>query len=220
VRRWRWLRKLLFGDWTPVLRDPLDLLRLSFAGGSVGFLLTGHPAIGWHMFVDFLIVVAAGRLNMPRLFDLLFVLGWATQSWGNAAGLFDLNQCTHIRLGKSNHVCLGYDNFVHFLIPLTSIGPIYVLGLRLGVLPDISKETTGRRRLGTVLFAVLGVMAIEYVNEIWEYIAVNWLNLNLQIGYSDTIHDLALGILGSVAGGVLLWVWAARRWPTERKPIT
>jgi hypothetical protein len=219
-RRWRWLRKLLFGDWTPVLRDPLDLLRLSFAGGSVGFLLTGHPAIAWHMFVDFLIVVAAGRLNMPRLFDLLFVLGWATQSWGNAAGLFDLNQCTNIRLGKSNHVCLGYDNFVHFLIPLTSIGPIYVLGLRLGVLPDISKETTGRRRLGTVLFAVLGVMAIEYVNEIWEYIAVNWLNLNLQIGYSDTIHDLALGILGSVAGGVLLWVWAARRWPTERKPIT
>jgi hypothetical protein len=219
-RRWRWLRKLLLGDWTPVLRDPLDLLRLSFAAGSVGFLLTGHPAIAWHMFVDFLIVVAAGRLNMPRLFDLLFVLGWATQSWGNAAGLFDLNQCTNIRLGKSNHVCLGYDNFVHFLIPLTSIGPIYVLGLRLGVLPDISKETTGRRRLGTVLFAVLGVMAIEYVNEIWEYIAVNWLNLNLQIGYSDTIHDLALGILGSVAGGVLLWVWAARRWPTERKPIT
>jgi len=155
-----------------------------------------------------------------RGYELLFVLGWATQSWGNAAGLFDLNQCTHIRLGKSNHVCLGYDNFVHFLIPLTSIGPIYVLGLRLGVLPDISKETTGRRRLGTVLFAVLGVMAIEYVNEIWEYIAVNWLNLNLQIGYSDTIHDLALGILGSVAGGVLLWVWAARLWTTERKPIT
>ena len=219
-RRWRWLRKLLFGDWTPVLRDPLDLLRLSFAAGSVGFLLTGHPAIAWHMFVDFLIVVAAGRLNMPRLFDLLFILGWATQSWGNAASLFDLNQCTNIRLGKSNHVCLGYDNFVHLVIPLTSIGPIYVLGLRLGVLPDISEETTWRPRLGTVLFAVLGVMAIEYVNEIWEYIAVNWLGLNLQIGYSDTIHDMALGIAGSVAGGVLLWVWAARQWPTERKPVT
>ena len=101
--RWRWLRKLLFGDWTPVLRDPLDLLRLSFAAGSVGFLLTGHPAIAWHMFVDFLIVVAAGRLNMPRVFDLLFILGWATQSWGNAAGLFNLNDCTNIRLGKSNH---------------------------------------------------------------------------------------------------------------------
>lgn len=83
-----------------MLRDPLDLLRLSFAVVSVGFLLTGHPAIAWHMFVDFLIVVAAGRLNMPRVFDLLFVLGWATQSWGNAASLFDLNQCTNIRLGK------------------------------------------------------------------------------------------------------------------------
>jgi len=137
------------------------------------------------MFVDFLIVVAAGRLNMPRLFDLLFILGWGTQSWGNAAGLFNLNDCTNIRLGKSNHLCLGYDSFVHVVIPLTSIAPIYVLGLRLGVLPDISKETTWRRRVGTVLFAVLGVMSIEWVNEIWEYVAVNWLGLNLQIGYSD-----------------------------------
>jgi len=170
------------------------------------------------MFVDFLIVVAAKRLNMPRLFDLLFILGWGTQSWGNAAGLFNLNDCTNIRLGKTNHLCLGYDNFVHVVIPLTSIAPIYVLGLRLGVLPDIGKETVWRQRLGTVLFPVLGVMSIEYLNEIWEYIAVNWLDLKLQIGYSDTIHDMALGVLGSVAGGVLLWVWAARRWPTERAP--
>jgi hypothetical protein len=217
--RTRWLRKLLFGDWTPVLRDPLDLLRLSFAAASLVFLLTGHGAIAWHMFIDFLIVVAAGRLNMPRLADLLFILGWATQSWGNAAGLFDLNQCTNIQLGKANHVCLGYDNFVHLVIPLTSVAPIYVLGLRLGVLPDISQQTAWRPRLGTVLFAVLGVMAIEYVNEIWEYIAVNWLGLNLQIGYSDTIHDMALGILGSVIGGAVMWVWAAKRWPTERKPV-
>jgi len=214
-RRLRWL---LLGDWHPLLRDPLDLLRLSFAVSSAVFLVTGHPAIAGHMFLDFLIVVAAKRLNMPRLFDLLFVLGWGTQSWGNAAGLFNLNDCTSIRVGKSNHLCLGYDNFVHVVIPLTSIAPIYVLGLRLGVLPDISKETAWRQRVGTVLFAVLSVMSIEYVNEIWEYVAVNWLGLNLQIGYSDTIHDMALGILGSVAGGVLLWVWAAKRWPTERKP--
>lgn len=217
--RWRWLRRMLFGDWTPVLRDPLDLIRLSFAVASLGFLLTGHLAIAWHMFVDFLIVVAVKRLDVPRLFDLLFILGWATQSWGNAAGLFNLNHCTNIQLGRANHVCLGYDNFVHLVIPLTSIGPVYVLGLRLGVLPDVSKETTWLPRFGTVLFAVLGVMSIEYLNEIWEYIAVNWLGLGLQIGYSDTIHDMALGVAGSAAGGVLLWVWAARRWPTQRKPF-
>ena len=33
--RWRWLRRLLFGDWTPVLRDPLDLIRLSFGVASL-----------------------------------------------------------------------------------------------------------------------------------------------------------------------------------------
>jgi hypothetical protein len=171
------------------------------------------------MFVSFLVVVAAGRLNMPRLADLLFILGWATQAWDNAAGLFDLNHCTSIRLGSANHVCLGYDNFVHVVVPFTSVAPIYVLGLRLGVLPDLSKETAWPRRLGAVLFAVLGVMAIEYLNEIWEYVAVNWLDLDVQIGYSDTIHDMALGILGSAVGGALIWVWTARRWPTERKAV-
>jgi hypothetical protein len=52
-----------------------------------------------------------------------------------------------------------------------------------------------------VLFAALGAMAIETLNEIWEYVAVNWLGKNLQIGYSDTIHDMALGVVGSLAGG-------------------
>ncbi len=214
----RWLRKLIFGDWHPLLRDPLDLLRLSFAGAAVGFLVAGRADKAWHLFLNFLVVVAARRLNMPRRWDLLFILAWGTQAWGNAADLFNLNYCTNLRLGRDNNVCLGYDNFVHFLIPLASIAPLYTLGLRLGVLPDISQETSWSHRFGTVLFAALGAMAIETLNEIWEYVAVNWLGQNLQIGYSDTIHDMALGVVGSLAGGALIWVWAANRWPTQRKP--
>jgi hypothetical protein len=217
-RRGRWLRKVIFGDWHPLLRDPLDLLRLSFAAAAVGFLVAGRPDKAWHLLLSFLVVVAARRLNMPRRFDLVFILAWGTQVWGNAADLFNLNYCTNIRLGRDNSVCLGYDNFVHFVIPLASIAPLYTLGLRLGVLPDISKETGWRHRFGTVLFAALGAMAIETLNEIWEYVAVKWLGKNLQIGYSDTIHDMALGVVGSLAGGVLIWVWAANRWPTERRP--
>ena len=218
-RRERWVRNLIFGDWHPLLRDPLDLLRLSFAAAAVGFLVAGRPDKAWHLFLNFLVVVAARRLNMPWRWDLLFILAWGTQAWGNAADLFNLNYCTSVRLGRDNDVCLGYDNFVHFLIPLASIAPLYTLGLRLGVLPDISKETGWRHRSGTVLFAALGAMAIETFNEIWEYVAVNWLGQNLQIGYSDTIHDMALGVVGSLAGGMLIWVWAANRWPTERKPM-
>jgi hypothetical protein len=214
---WRWLRHLMFGDWHPRMRDPLDLMRLSFAVAAVGFLVAGEGSKAFHLFLNFLILVAAQRLNMPRRFDLLFILGWGTQALGNAVGAFDLNYCTHVRVGRDNNVCLGYDNFVHFVIPLSSIAPVYTLGLRLGVLPDISEETSWRQRFGTVLFAALGVMAIETLNEIWEYVAVNWLGLNLQIGYSDTIHDMALGVVGSLAGGVIIWVWAANRWPTERK---
>jgi hypothetical protein len=216
--RARWLRRLIFGDWHPLLRDPLDLLRLAFAVAAVLAFVAGHPDQGVRLAFSFIVVVAAARLNMPRVFDLLFILGWGAQAWGNAVDLFSLNVCTHIRVGKANFACVGYDDYVHFVLPLTSVAPLYVLGLRLDVLPDISQETKWRRRLGTVLFAGLSCTAIATLNEIWEYVAVNWLNQPLQIGYSDTIFDLTLGVLGSVAGGVLIWVWAARRWPTQRSP--
>jgi len=212
------VRRLIFGDWHPLLRDPLDLMRLAFLVAAVGFLLTGHLANALNLFLSFLVLMVAQRLNLPRLFDLLFILGWGAQAWGNAADLFKLNVCTNLRIGKVNFVCLGYDDFVHFVLPLTSVAAIYVLGLRLGLLPDISEETGWRRRFGTVLFATLGVMSISMLNEIWEYVSVNWLGSNLRISYSDTIFDLALGVLGAMAGGSLIWVWAMKRWPTERKP--
>jgi hypothetical protein len=217
-QRTRWLRKLILGDWHPLLRDPLDLLRLAFAVASVLAFMAGHPGQGMRLAFSFIVVVAAARLNMPRVFDLLFILGWGAQAWGNAADLFSLNVCTHIRVGKANFACLGYDDYVHFVLPLTSVAPLYVLGLRLDVLPDLSQQTSWRPRLGTVLFAGLSCTAIATLNEIWEYVAVNWLNQSLQIGYSDSIFDLTLGVFGSVAGGVLIWVWAARRWPTQRSP--
>ena len=34
-------RKLVFGDWSPVLRDGIDVLRLAILAGAVGFALAG-----------------------------------------------------------------------------------------------------------------------------------------------------------------------------------
>ena len=204
TRRLRVLRKAVFGDWNPYLRDPLDLLRLSFAAAAVIFLLAGSLEYAVRMAGTFLLVAAAQRLRIPRLFDLLFIVGMGLQAWGNAGRLFeDID---------------WWDNLVHFVVPATSVPVLYVLNWRLGVLPGMAEEQNPRQRVGLVLFAIMSGLSIAALYEVYEYVAVNWLGVGLAIGYSDTIFDLALGFGGAIAGGLLLMLWSAEHWATERQP--
>jgi len=203
--RWYRLRKLLFGDWYPLLRDPLDLMRLSFAAAAVIFALAGSLEYAVRMAGTFFLLVFAQRLRMPRLFDLLFILGMALQAWGNALRLFeDIN---------------WWDNLVHFVVPMSGVPALYVLSLRLGLVPDLAEEVRPRHRLGLILFAGMAGLSIGALYEIYEYVAVHWLDANLAIGYSDTIADLALDAGGALLGGVILMLWSAAHWPTERQPL-
>lgn len=199
------VRKAIFGDWHPLLRDPLDLMRLSFAAAAVVFFLAGSLEYAVRLGGTFLLLVFAQRLRMPRLFDLLFILGMALQAWGNAGRLFeDIS---------------WWDNLVHFVIPMTSVPVLYVAAWRLGLLPDMSDELHPRHRLGFVLFAIMAGLSIGALYEIYEYVAVKWLNAPLAIGYSDTIFDLTLDAGGALAGGLLLMLWSAAHWPTGRRPV-
>lgn len=153
----------------------------------------------------FVVLAIAQRLRLPRLFDLLFILGMALQAWGNALGLFE-------NLDR-------YDNLVHFLLPLSSVPVLYVLNVRLGLLPDLADVREPLQRLGLVLFAILLGLSIGALYEIYEYVANRWLGLDIAIGYSDTIFDLTLDASGSFLGGIVLMLWAAARWPTEREAL-
>lgn len=208
ARRWRLLRKALFGDWHPLLRDPLDLLRLSFAGASVAFGLAGSVEYSLRLAGTFLLVVAAQRLRLPRLFDLLFIVGMWLQAWGNALRLFENID--------------WWDNLVHLVVPFSSVPVLYVLLVRLGLLHhEITEEGHPlRHHLGLAIFAVAIGLSIGAIYEIYEYVAVNWLDAPLAIGYSDTIFDLTLDTLGALAGGGLLMLWATGRWGTERRPLS
>ena len=203
ARRRRRLRKAVFGDWHPYLRDPLDLLRLSFAAAAVVFFLAGSLEYAVRMAITFLALVAAQRLRMPRLFDLLFIIAMGLQAWGNALRLFeDID---------------WWDNVVHFVLPASSVPVLYVLGWRLGLLPAMAAVQRPRQRLGLVVIAMTTGLSIAALYEIYEYVAVEWLGAGLAIGYADTIFDLALGVGGAVAGGLLLMLWSAERWPTGRE---
>ena len=205
ARRRQRLRGVVFGDWHPLLRDPLDLLRLSFAVAAVAYFIAGEVEYAVRMAFSFLVVVAAMRLRLPRLFDLLFIVAFGLQAWGNALSLFeDID---------------WWDNLVHFFLPATSVPVLYVLNWRLGLLPAMAEEQRPRQRLGLVVFAMMSGLSIAALYEIYEYVMVEWLNADLAIGYSDTIFDLTLGFGGALAGGLLLMLWSAENLPTERQPL-
>ena len=207
VVRLQRLRKLVFGDWHPLLRDPLDLLRLSFAVASVAFGLAGSLEYSVRLAGTFLFVVGAQRLRLPRLFDLLFIVGMWLQAWGNALRLFE--------------DIYWWDNLVHLVVPFASVPVLYVLLLRLGLLHhEITDEGhPARHRIGLAIFAMATGLSIGALYEIYEYVANRWLDAPIAIGYADTIFDLTLDAIGSLAGGVLLVWWASARWGTERKSL-
>jgi len=203
LRRYR--DAVFIADWHPWLRDPLDLVRLSFGVGAVIFALQGD----WDAFVRLLIpgmlVCVVRALDVPRPIDLLFCAAMVFQGWGNALHLF-------------SHYW-WYDNTVHITLP-ASLAPILYIGFaRLDVVPDPAERVGSTFEVvGMALIAAcLGVTAASGY-EIYEWVVDHWFGQNLFIGETDTITDLADGFLGAAIGGALLAVWAVARYTTRRLP--
>ncbi|HZB85918.1 MAG TPA: hypothetical protein VE289_05075 [Gaiellaceae bacterium] len=74
-------------------------------------------------------VVAVRFLDLPRPFDLAFILAMVLTGWGEALRLYD-------RFGH-------YDVFVHFLVPLFGAPCVYIALARLDTRPDPA-DASGR----------------------------------------------------------------------------
>jgi len=220
---WERLRWLIFGDWHPVLRDPLDLLRLSFGAAALIFLLRGNVEFFVRFTGAFLVLVAVHRLRVPQLFDLLFIIGLGLSIWGTYFHLsVTANYCFRdVTLGTRgyNHLCVGWDKLVHLVLPTASVPVLYILGLRLGLVPDLAEETKPRLELGLILYGVMSCVCVCTIYEIYEYVDVWWFSGPLNIGFSDTIMDLVNAVIAGLLGGTILAVWSKRHWPTDRQPL-
>jgi uncharacterized membrane protein YjdF len=193
----------LLGDWGAVVRDPIDILRLTFLGGAIVLLAAGNGDGAVRMFITFVALVGARFLELPRLFDLGLVFGMALQGWGNAVGLF-----TSIS---------WWDSLVHFALPFWVAPLFYILLIRLDLVPDLSDDTHRRHHHGIVLVTFALGLAFGAIYEIYEWFADYVLGANLYVGYTDTIKDLTEDAVGSIAGGLLLLLWATRGWGTVRR---
>jgi hypothetical protein len=75
------LPRWLVGDWTGPVRDPIDILRLSFLAGVVLAATGGHAGTTLRFALTFAAVALVRGLDVPRPFDLAFVLAMAIQAW-------------------------------------------------------------------------------------------------------------------------------------------
>ena len=125
VRLKKGLALVFLRDWHPVLRDPLDLVRLSFPIGAAIFAVQGDWDAAVRLFLPGLAVFACGR-SMSHVRRLGLRAAMFFQGWGNALHLFS--------------GFWWYDNSVHITLPM-SLAPILYIGFaRLDVVPDTSER--------------------------------------------------------------------------------
>jgi hypothetical protein len=192
-------------DWHPALRDPLDLVRLSFVVGAVVFAVQGDWDAAVRLFLPGVAVCAVRAIDVPRAIDWVFCAAMAFQGWGNALHLFSKYW--------------WYDNSVHITLPM-SLAPILYIGFaRLDVVPDPSERVKRTSEVvGMALITMcLGVTAASFY-EIYEWVVDHWFGQHLFIGETDTVTDLADGFLGAAIGGIFLGLWAVTRYTSRREP--
>ena len=196
-------RRLLLGDWTPLVRDGIDVLRLVILGGAVVYAVSGRPGAAALLAALGSITLLARLVNMPRVYDLSLTLGMALQGFGETFGLYD--------------EFVRFDDLVHFTLPMLTAPVVYIALARLDVVPDPRDETHLQHYVGIgVVTAALGV-AIGALWELFEWRSDAWFGTALSEDNDDTNGDLFRDTLGSLVGAGLLVVWARFGWGSVRR---
>jgi hypothetical protein len=197
------LRSSVFlGDWTAWVRDPIDVLRLTYLVGFVATVFLGDLSGAARLGVTAVFVYLARWMNLPRLFDLGFVLGMALQGWGNVFNLFETYS--------------WYDTLVHFVLSFWT-APLFYVGLaRLGVVPDLAEKRERHPLIGIFIVTLSVGLAFGAMYEIYEW-TVDQFGAHLFVSEPDTVKDLFTDAVGSALGGLLLVVWATHGWHTSRR---
>jgi uncharacterized membrane protein YjdF len=110
-----------------------------------------------------------------------------------------------------------FDDLVHFTLPMLTAPVVYIALARLDVVPDPKDETHLKHYAGIfVVTAALGI-TVGALWEIWEWRSDAWFGTSLSVDNDDTVGDLVRDTLGSVAGALLLVVWARFGWGSVRR---
>ena len=81
---------------------------------------------------------------------------------------------------------------------------VHVLLVRVGALPPVDRATPTGPRIGAAVATTALGMALAVVWEFGEWFGHTYLDQRIQVGYTDTVGDLAAGAAGALVAAVLL----------------
>lgn len=184
-----------------VSKDPLDVARALFVVGAVVYAALEPGAL--YVIVTAVAVVAIRWAVLPRLFDATFIAAMALAGWGEALGAYEL--------------FVFYDELVHVAMPVMITPVVYILVSRLEVLRPLEQRGDPPSAAGIVVVGAMFGTAVAATWELVEWTADSLLGWSLMPSLRDTMVDLALGVLGAIAGAALLAIWSGRGWGTTRR---
>jgi uncharacterized membrane protein HdeD (DUF308 family) len=194
-------RRILYGDWTWLVRDLLDVLRIVFIAGTVAFAVMGRStAVG--LTAASAVLLIARVIDLPRWFDFTLIVAMTAIAWGTALSLY----------GDYSF----YDNIVHSVSPFCYSPVLYISLVRLDVLPDPARVHTVSRRAGIFISTLALGMAVGAGYEIVEWSSDKLFGTHLVKSIDDTGSDLLEDTCGSLAAAILVTVWSTRRWVSRR----
>jgi hypothetical protein len=204
TRRGSWdRRRIIFGDWTWLVRDPLDVLRLVFIAGTVAFAVMGRStAVG--LTAASAVLLIARIADLPRWFDFTLIVAMTAIAWGTALSLYG--------------DYFFYDNVVHSVSPFCYSPVLYISLVRLDVLPDPARVHSVSRRAGIFISTLALGMAVGAGYEVVEWSSDKLLGTHLVKSIDDTGSDLLEDTCGSLVAAILVTVWSTRRWTSRRIP--
>ena len=169
-------------------------------------------AVLWYGPVDvalFLLVLMgtliSRSLDISRLLDGFYGLTLLTAAWSSVLDLY-------ARIG-------WWDLPVHFAATGVIAAMTYLLLSRLGAVPfpgSRPSPTAARVALPLLVFA-LG-LAVSVLWELGEWWGHTFVDDTINVGYQDTMGDLAAGGLGALAAGILISLGSRRTTATDGSP--
>jgi uncharacterized membrane protein HdeD (DUF308 family)/uncharacterized membrane protein YjdF len=200
-------RRLIYGDWTWLVRDGLDVLRLAFIAGTIVFAIQGRST-AVALTAGSAVLLIARVIDLPRWFDFGLVVAMTLIAYGTALSLYG--------------GWFYYDKIVHGLSPIGYVPVLYIVLVRLGVVPDPGRAIHERRvaQISGIFIVTLAVgVAVGGFYESIEWFEDRFLGGHFVGGLWDTETDLLCDEGGSLIGAGFLTVWALRGWTSRRVTV-
>jgi uncharacterized membrane protein HdeD (DUF308 family) len=200
-------RRLVYGDWSWLVRDGLDVLRIAFFAGAIAFAVQGRST-AVALTAASVVLLVARVIDLPRWFDFGLVVAMTLIAYGTALSLYG--------------GWFYYDKIVHGLSPIGYVPVLYIVLVRLGVVPDPGRAIREHRvaRISGIFIVTLALgIAVGGVYESIEWFEDKFLGGHFVGGLWDTETDLLCDEGGSLVGATFLTVWALRGWSSRRVTV-